>query len=168
MPKHNQRQLLLFSLASVLTGAAMLVGVGIYLALRHLDTSSTATEYSSIPPVETLAPSLTTPNTSTVPIQVKPSTKNLGGVNWEGKDLRSMDLQNADLGGANLANANLSGVNLRAANLSGANLHHANLSNADLSQADLRGTNLSHARLKGANLHQALLDGANFTNAIMP
>ncbi len=167
MAKQNQRQLLLFSLASVLTGAAMLVGVGIYLALRNVDTSSTATEYSSTPPVETSAPSLTTPNTPIVPIQVKPPTKNLGGVNWRGKDLRRMDLQNANLGGANLANANLSGVILRDANLSGANLNHANLANADLSQADLRGANLSHANLQGANLHQALLDGANFTNAIM-
>ncbi|MDJ0617105.1 MAG: pentapeptide repeat-containing protein [Calothrix sp. MO_192.B10] len=167
MSKQNQRQLLLFSLASVLTGATMLVGVGIYLALRAVDTSSTK-EYSSTPPVETSAPSLTTPNTPIVPIQVKPSPKNLGGVDWRGKDLRRMDLQNANLGGANLEKANLSGVNLRGANLSGANLNHANLSNADLRGADLRGANLSHTQLQGANFHEALLDGANFTGAIMP
>jgi len=103
-----------------------------------------------------------------VTIQENEPAKNLGGVNWQGRDLRKLNLRGADMGGANLANANLSSVNLNQTNLSGSNLVKANLKNANLKGADLRGANLSNADLTGANLNGTLLDGANLNGAIMP
>jgi hypothetical protein len=108
------------------------------------------------------------PKITGVTIQENEPAKNLGGVNWKGRDLRKLNLRGADMGGANLANANLSSVNLNQTNLSGSNLVKANLKNANLKGADLRGANLSNADLTGANLNGTLLDGANLNGAIMP
>jgi uncharacterized protein YjbI with pentapeptide repeats len=183
-PQSNQRQGLLFTLAAVMTGATLLAGVGIYMALKTADKPNpslaqqqTTEETSTIAPVETsLPPVQDTPATppQTTSVAQQPSSqpnevgKNLGGVNFAGKDLRRMKLQNAHLGGANLRSANLSGVNLSGANFGGANLAKANLKNANLKNADLRGANLADANLKGANLNGASLDGANLNGAILP
>lgn len=163
-PQNHQR--LLLSLAAVLTLGAILTGTGIFLIAKTLESQ-----------VVTLRP-----------IEPNQPAKNLGGVNWQGRDLRQLNLQNADLGGANLNDANLSSVDLSNANLGGANLSYANLSGVDLSNADLRGANLananlsnanlsnadfeganlSHAKLSGAILNGTILEGANLTGAIMP
>jgi uncharacterized protein YjbI with pentapeptide repeats len=175
----NQRQKLLISLATILTGVVFLGGVGIYLVLKTVESpvkSQISTSETSIPsvdvaPVETLVTSSSQSDTSitsrvdSTPIQ--DLQKNFGGVNWQGRNLRTMDLRKAQLGGANLSRGNLSGVDLSGANLGGANLSQANLMNANLSGADLRGANLGGANLKGAKLSGTLLDGANTTGAIM-
>lgn len=193
----SKRQSLLFTLSAVLTGATLLAGVGIYMALKSVETpvaapnQQVAEQTASVPdikevPVDTL---VTSPeDTAVVPIQEQQEPgKNLGGVHWNGKDLRRMKLRNANLGGANLANtdlsgvnlsgailsganlknANLSGVNLSNANLGGANLNNANISNANLTSADFRGANLDNANLEGAILKSTLLEGANLNGAIM-
>lgn len=195
---YQQRQNLLFTLSAVLTVATLLAGVGIYMALKNVETpiaapnqqvpnqTVTAPDITEVP-VDTLVSS--PEDTPVVPIQEQQEPgKNLGGVNWKGKDLRGMKLRNANLGGANLENtdlsgvnlsgailsganlknANLSGVNLSSANLGGANLDNANLSNANLSRADFRGANLDDANLEGAILKSTLLEGANLNRAIMP
>ncbi|ARV60929.1 hypothetical protein BZZ01_21980 [Nostocales cyanobacterium HT-58-2] len=183
----QQRQGLLFTLSAVLTGATLLAGVGIYMALKSVETPVTAPDITQAP-VDTLVP--LPANTPTVPIQEPQNElgKNLGGVNWKGKDLRALKLSHANLGGANLANtdlsgvdlsgailsganlanANLSGVNLSRANISGANLDNANISNANLSNADLKGANLNDANLEGAILKGTLLEGANLSGATLP
>ncbi|MBW4632119.1 MAG: pentapeptide repeat-containing protein [Iphinoe sp. HA4291-MV1] len=199
---YQQRQSLLFTLSAVLTGATLLVGVGIYVALKSVETPVAAPNQTvtapdiTEAPVDTLVPPAA--NTSVSPQEDTPVVliqeqhnelaQNLGGVSWEGKDLRGMKLRYANLGGANLANANLSGVdlsgatlsganldntnlsgvNLSSANLSGANLNNANLRNANLSRADFRGANLGDANLKGAILRETRLEGANLNGAIMP
>ncbi|MGD1914430.1 MAG: pentapeptide repeat-containing protein [Rivularia sp. (in: cyanobacteria)] len=185
MDPRKQRRGLLVTLAAILTGATLLSGVGIYLALKSLETplSSSDPSDSSIlqpdisrAPVETIAPppvesSISQSNTTeiTPPAYSKNKpAKNLGGVNWERKDLRQMNLSQVNLGGANLKNADLSSVDLSGANLSGANLSGANLNGANLRNADLRGTNLTNANLQRANLNGALLDGANLTGAVIP
>ncbi|KAB8320468.1 pentapeptide repeat-containing protein [Tolypothrix campylonemoides VB511288] len=192
----SKRQELLFTLSAVLTGATLLAGVGIYTALKNVETPAAAPnqqvpQTASVPditevPVDTLVAS--PEDTPIVPIQEQQEPgKNLGGVNWKGKDLRGMKLRNANLGGANLANtdlsgvnlsgailsganlnnANLSGVNLSNASLGGANLKNANISNANLTSADFRGANLGDANLEGAILKSTLLEGANLNGAIM-
>jgi len=193
----SKRQELLFTLSAVLTGATLLAGVGIYIALTNVQTPVAAPnqqvpeQTASVPditevPVDTLVAS--PENTPVVPIQEQQEPgKNLGGVNWKGKDLRGMKLRNANLGGANLANTDLSGVNLSGAilsganlknanlsrvnlsnaNLGGANLKNANISNANLTSADFRGANLDDANLEGAILKSTLLEGANLNGAIM-
>jgi uncharacterized protein YjbI with pentapeptide repeats len=186
-PQSNQRQGLVFTLTAVLTGATLLAGVGIYMALKTVDKPNssvaqqaqqqTTEETSTIAPVETSLPSVEdrpAKPSQTTSVTQKPSSqpnevgKNLGGVNFAGKDLRGMKLQNAHLGGANLREANLSGVDLSGANLGGANLAKANLRNANLKNADLRGANLADANLKEAKLNGASLDGANLNGAILP
>ncbi|BAY42733.1 pentapeptide repeat protein [Scytonema sp. HK-05] len=190
---YQQRQNLLFTLSAVLTGATLLAGVGIYMALKSVETpvaapnqTVTAPDITEVP-VDTLVPP--PEHTPVVPIQEQQEPgKNLGGVNWKGKDLRGMKLRNANLGGANLANTDLSGVNLSGAilsganlenanlsdvnlsnaNLGGANLKNANISNANLSSADFRGANLDDANLEGAILKSTHLEGANLNGAIMP
>jgi Pentapeptide repeats (8 copies) len=192
----QQRQGLLFILAAVLTGTTLLLGVGVYTLLKTVDSAKSPQEkqvrqndISSEAPVETLPPPISTelPPQQTAtepltqpdsPVAAIPRTlsrtqkyqpeKNLGGVNWRGRDLRGVNLQNVDLGGANLETANLNGVNLSGAKLGGANLAKANLRNANLSGADLRGANLGNANLGGANLNGTLLDGANLNGTIMP
>lgn len=168
MEQHKQHQSLLFTLAGVLTGVALLAGVGIYLLLKGVETPVVSTEtpvaappISSVP-VETSLPTIESSAAPAKGRQNEPG-KNLGGVNWQGRDLHTMNLRNANLGGANLAKANLSGVDLSSANLSGANLDKANLSNANLSSSDLRGANLQDANLNQANLNGTLLDGANLS-----
>ena len=189
---YQQRQSLLFTLSAVLTGATLLAGVGIYMALKSVETpvavpnqTVTAPDITEVP-VDTLVPP--PEDTPVVPIQEQQEPgKNLGGVNWKGKDLRGMKLRNANLGGANLANTDLSGVNLSGAilsganlenanlsdvnlsnaNLGGANLKNANISNANLTSADFRGANLDDANLEGAILKSTLLEGANLNGAIM-
>jgi uncharacterized protein YjbI with pentapeptide repeats len=175
----NQRQKLLISLATILTGAIFLGGVGIYLVLKAVESpgkSEISTSETSIPavdvaPVETSVISPSQGDTSiTSRVDSTPTQslqKNFGGVNWQGRDLQTMDLRKAQLGGANLSRGNLKGVDLSGANLGGANLSQANLMNANLSGADLRGANLGGANLKGANLSGALLDGANTAGALM-
>ncbi|MBW4499382.1 MAG: pentapeptide repeat-containing protein [Scytonema hyalinum WJT4-NPBG1] len=188
----SKRQELLFTLSAVLTGATLLAGVGIYIALKNVQTpvaapnqTVTAPDITEVP-VDTLVAS--PEDTPVVPIQEQQEPgKNLGGVNWKGKDLRGMKLRNANLGGANLANTDLSGVNLSGAilsganlknanlsrvnlsnaNLGGANLKNANISNANLTSADFRGANLDDANLEGAILKSTLLEGANLNGAIM-
>jgi len=145
-----QRKNLIKSLAAVLTGAALLAGVGIYFLMKGMDKPVA----EPIPAANACVPQ-------------RPSG-NLGGGNLAGKDLRCWDLQNADLGGANLSNADLSGANLSGAKLGGANLSNANLSNANLSFADLGGANLNNADLTGAILNGTKLEGANTTGATMP
>ncbi|WP_156818274.1 pentapeptide repeat-containing protein [Mastigocladopsis repens] len=190
----QQRQGLLFTLSAVLTGATLLAGVGVYIALKSgetpvaaPDTSVTRSDMTQAP-VDTLVPLLA--DTPVVPIQKQQNElgKNLGGVNWKGKDLRTLKLRHANLGGANLANTDLSGVdlsgailsganlanakltgvNLSNANLSGANLDNTKLDNANLSGADFRGANLDDANLEGAILKSTILEGANLSGAIMP
>jgi uncharacterized protein YjbI with pentapeptide repeats len=189
---YQQRQSLLFTLSAVLTGATLLAGVGIYMALKSVETpvavpnqTVTAPDITEVP-VDTLVASPEDAPVVAIQEQQEPG-KNLGGVNWKGKDLRGMKLRNANLGGANLANtdlsgvnlsgailsganlknANLSGVNLSNANLGGANLKNANISNANLTSADFRGANLDDANLEGAILKSTLLEGANLNGAIM-
>ncbi len=194
-----KRQGLLFTLSAILTGATLLAGVGIYMVLKSVETP-VATPNQQVPDQTAIAPDVTEvpvdtlvsspEDTPAVPIQEHQNEpgKNLGGVNWKGKDLRGMKLRNANLGGAHLENtdlsgvdlsgailsgahlenANLSGVNLSNANLSGAHLENANLSNANLSSADLRGANLDDANLERAILKSTLLEGANLNDAIMP
>lgn len=189
---YQQRQSLLFTLSAVLTGATLLAGVGIYMALKSVETpvavpnqTVTAPDITEVP-VDTLVASPENPPVVPIQEQQEPG-KNLGGVNWKGKDLRGMKLRNANLGGANLANtdlsgvnlsgailsganlknANLSGVNLSNANLGGANLKNANISNANLTSADFRGANLDDANLEGAILKSTLLEGANLNGAMM-
>ncbi len=193
----QQRQGLLFILATVLTGTTLLLGVGVYTLLKTVDNATLdkgklpqqkqviQNDIESVAPVETLPPPISTElsqeQTATEPltqadspIAAKPRTpkyqpeKNLGGVNWRARDLRGMSLRNVDLGGANLETANLSGVDLSGAKLGGANLAKANLKNANLSGADLRGANLGNANLAGANLNRTLLDGANLNGTKMP
>lgn len=96
------------------------------------------------------------------------ANRNLGGVNWQKRDLRRRNLQGVQMGGSNLAGANLTGVDLSQTNLGGANLSGANLSGANLSQTDLRGANLEGADLRGTNLDAAYTDGANLKNAKLP
>ena len=189
---YQQRQSLLFTLSAVLTGATLLAGVGIYMALKSVETpvavpnqTVTAPDITEVP-VDTLVASPEDTPVVAIQEQQEPG-KNLGGVNWKGKDLRGMKLRNANLGGANLANTDLSGVNLSGAilsganlenanlsdvnlsnaNLGGANLKNANISNANLSSADFRGANLDDANLEGAILKSTLLEGANLNGAIM-
>jgi uncharacterized protein YjbI with pentapeptide repeats len=216
MYQNHQRQGLLLTLSAVLTGVALMTGVGIYVALKSVESPVLTSEAS--PPNKSVAlpdmtqiPVDTTAHTSNIPTndpsyisqdlpqeqipvaqavskQQNEPRKNLGGVNWSGRNLRGMKLRNANLGGANLensdfngvdlsgatlnganlANADLSHVNLSSANLSGANLDNANLSNANLYSADLRGANLDNANLNGANLKGTLLDGANLSGTTMP
>lgn len=200
MYHNNQRQGQLFTLSAILTGATLMAGVGIYMVLKSVETpvvslDKSLLEDSVVAPDLVEAPvdiSVLPPkDIPAVPRIQKPQThpgKNLGGVNWEGRDLQGMTLRNANLGGANLedtdlsgadlsgailsganlANAEMSGVNLSGANLSGANLDNANLTNANLSSADLRGANLDDANLEGATLKGTLLDGANLSGATMP
>jgi uncharacterized protein YjbI with pentapeptide repeats len=179
MHQKKQRQSIILTLAAVLTGATLLAGVGIYLALKAVDTSKTLPEQDSVASQETetsIPPVETSPLQQDTPVRVAPQItteksepgKNLGGVNWKGRDLRGMNLRNAKFGGANLEAANLSAVDLAGANLSGANLAKTNLKNANLSNADLRGANLQNADLSGAKLNGTLLDGANLNGATMP
>ncbi|MFH7029177.1 MAG: pentapeptide repeat-containing protein [Heteroscytonema crispum UTEX LB 1556] len=182
-PQSNQRKGLLFTLAAVLTGATLLAGVGIYMALKTADkpnpsvAQQTTEETSTIAPVETslgpiqntpAAPQQQTPLAQKASSQPNQVGKNLGGRNFAGQDLRRMNLRNTHLGGANLSQADLSGVDLSGANLGGANLAKANLRKANLRNADLRGANLGNANLKGANLDGAFLDGANLNGATLP
>ena len=161
MDEHKGRSGLLFTLAIVITGAALLAGVGIYVALKSAETPHVSADTSTLTPLSQV------PIETSVPQQNEPG-KNLGGVNWQGRNLHLMNLRNANLGGANLKNADLSGADLSQANLSGANLDKANLSNANLSSTDLRGANLNDANLEGANLNGTLLDGANLSGITMP
>lgn len=150
-----QRKNLIKSLAAVLTGAALLAGVGIYFLMKGMDK-----------PVAEPVPVTQAPPASTcVPNDVG---DNLGGVNFAGKDLTCFNLRSANLGGANLSNANLRGVDLSGADLSGANLNNADLSNANLNFANLRGANLNNAVLDGATFDGAKLDGANLGGATLP
>ena len=180
MHQKKQRQSLILILAAVMTGVTLLAGVGIYLALRAVDSSTITPRQNSVASQEaetSIPPVETSPLQPETPVTVAPQTttsdksepgKNLGGVNWKGRDLRTMNLRNAKLGGANLEAANLSGVDLTAANLSGAKLGKTNLKNANLTNADLRGANLGNANLSGAKLNGTLLDGANLNGATMP
>jgi hypothetical protein len=182
MQHSNQRHKLLVSLATILTGAVFLAGVGIYLVLKTVESpvkSQTFTSETSTSPIDDVAPvetSVTPSSEDNISSKVVASDrsmpnhslqKNFGGVNWQGRNLQKMDLSQAQLGGANLGGVNLSGVDLRGANLGGANLSQANLMNANLSGADLRGANLGKANLKGANLSGVLLDGANTAGTMM-
>ena len=147
----KQRKGLLVSLAAVLTGAALLAGIGIYLALKSVEQTPIAQIEPAVAPVDTCQPN-------------EPA-QDLGGTNLAGRDLRGMNLCNADLGGANLTKANLEGVDLRGADLSGVNLSNAKLSDADLSDADLSGADLANADLSNTNLSNADLSGANLSHA---
>jgi hypothetical protein len=183
MHHSNQRHKLLISLTTILTGAIFLAGFGIYVVLKTVEspvksevsTSETGIVPEDTAPVETLvtSPNEDIPASTAVTPEIDTTTqsnsipKNFGGVNWQGRNLRTMDLRKAQLGGANLSRGNLSGVDLSGANLGGANLSGANLRGANLSGADLRGANLGGANLKGANLNGALLDGANTTGAVI-
>ncbi len=174
MYQHKGRPGLLFTLATVMTGASLLAGVGIYVVLKSAETPVASTDTPSVAPLSQVPIETSVPHTQPTPqdaplpkgLQNEPG-KNLGGVNWQGRNLRLMNLRNANLGGANLKNADLSGMDLSQANLSGANLDKANLSNANLSSTDLRGANLSEANLDGANLNGTLLDGANLRGTSM-
>ncbi|MFN7202749.1 MAG: pentapeptide repeat-containing protein [Aphanizomenon sp.] len=67
-------------------------------------------------------------------------SRNLGSVDYSGRNLSRQDFSDANLSGAYLIGADLSG--------------------ADLTEADLTGARLSGARLSGADLIGARLSGA--------
>ena len=85
--------------------------------------------------------------------------KNLGGKNFQNRDLRQENLDGANLENANLTAVNLTDAVLQKANLRDANLSRARLGGADLTGADLRNANLELAGMQGANLSQANLEG---------
>ncbi len=90
MYEHKRRSGLLFTLAIVITGATLLAGVGIYVALKSAETPPASTDTP-------IAPRSQVPIETSVPQQNEPG-KNLGGVNWQGRNLHLMNLRNANLG----------------------------------------------------------------------
>ncbi|WP_243147272.1 pentapeptide repeat-containing protein [Scytonema sp. UIC 10036] len=182
----KQRQRLLFTLSSVMTGAILLAGMGVYTALNGLqprmgtvdnssqDTLVVEADTSQLPidtSISSTGTDISVPELEAsraappVTKQQNEPGKNLGGVNWQGKNLQGMKLQNAHLGGANLQNADLTNVDLSGAILAGANLANSNLSGVNLSNANLSGANLDNANLTNANLSSADLRGANLDDA---
>ncbi|NJL09751.1 MAG: hypothetical protein HC908_04710 [Calothrix sp. SM1_7_51] len=78
----NQRQKLLFTLTAVLTGATLVIGVLVYVALKGFDTS-TPTQQTSIvqndtsteAPIETSAPPVETQIPPQETVAIEPSTQ---------------------------------------------------------------------------------------------
>ncbi|MFL9466952.1 hypothetical protein [Scytonema millei] len=114
----KQRQRLLFTLSSVMTGAILLTGMGVYTTLKSLQQRVAAVDNSSQDKVVVEAPTSQLPiDTSIPPIGIDVSVpeseeplaappavkqqnelgKNLGGLNWQGKNLQGMKLHKAHL-----------------------------------------------------------------------
>ncbi len=167
---HHQRHSLIISLSAVLTGVAILTGVGIHLVLKSLEapvvntasvtTSESLVAIKSPQLLSTVKQDLTSP---TIPL--KSAKQDLRNSNLAQKDLRAMNLSHADLRNANLTEANLEGVDLSEADLVGANLSKANLSQTNLNGANLKTANLSQANLRNAKLSHTDLSFANLSHA---
>lgn len=84
-----------------------------------------------------------------------PGDRDIGDINFSGKELHNADLHEASLQGfrfreADLRGANLQGAELQGAELVGANLYQATLLDADLEGASLHSANLTHTELGDA------------------
>ena len=102
------------------------------------------------------------------------SNKDVGYLNFSGKDLTHCKMVNISFFGADLRGANLSGANLQRAYLNLARLEEANFSRANLSMATIfqpifGNTNFHKANLIGVRLIGTLgkvdMSGANVSNA---
>lgn len=87
------------------------------------------------------------------------SNKDLGYLEFDGKDLRHCKMVNTSFFGAYLRGANLSGANLQRAYLNLARLENANLSKADLSDAIIFQAIFDKTNFAGANLTNARVIG---------
>jgi uncharacterized protein YjbI with pentapeptide repeats len=90
------------------------------------------------------------------------TTRDLRGINLQGRDLRAAMLSKRSLDGANFA-----GADLRRADLSSASLVGADFSGADLREANLSAASLVGACLAGARLDKALLESADLRGAVL-
>ena len=74
-------------------------------------------------------------------------------------------LEFMDFSGANLKRLSLGGMDFEGSNLRRAELERADLRGADFESTDLRGANLNETRVDGANFDHADLRGADLSNA---